>query len=63
MWILISRELGYLQQAIYCFRKILYIDPQDLDALWDRSYLYKMQGDYKKAWIFSAFHPILVSIA
>ncbi|KAF8327415.1 uncharacterized protein EI90DRAFT_3127081 [Cantharellus anzutake] len=44
-----SKELGYLQQAIYCFRKILYIDPQDLDALWDWSYLLKMQGEPKKA--------------
>jgi general transcription factor 3C polypeptide 3 (transcription factor C subunit 4) len=36
-----------IQQAIYCFRKILYIDPNDLDALWDRSYLLKLSGNLR----------------
>ncbi|KAG2220363.1 hypothetical protein INT45_010749 [Circinella minor] len=32
------------QQAIYCFTKALVVDPTDLDALWDRSYIYKEMG-------------------
>lgn len=33
-----------MQQAIYCFRKIISIDPKDVDALWDRSFLLKETG-------------------
>ena len=40
--------MDYIQQAIYCFRKILYIDPNDLDALWDRSYLLKLSGNLRQ---------------
>jgi general transcription factor 3C polypeptide 3 (transcription factor C subunit 4) len=42
------REMGFNQQAIYCFRKILSIDPFDMDALWDRSYLLALAGDYRR---------------
>lgn len=47
--------MGYLQQAAYCFRKVLYIDPFDVDALWDRSYLLKLSGDYRRVRIDLAF--------
>lgn len=42
------RAMNHIQQAIYCFRKILTIDPTDLDALWDRSYLLKIAGDHRR---------------
>lgn len=42
------RDMGYVQQACYCFRKVLSIDPYDMDALWDRSYLLKVSGDSRK---------------
>lgn len=44
------RDMGYTQQAIYCFRKVLVIDPYDMDALWDRSYLLKVSGDLRRVW-------------
>lgn len=31
-------------QAIYCFSKALVLDPADVDALWDRSFLHKQLG-------------------
>lgn len=34
-------ETDATKQAIYCFTKALTVDPTDIDALWDRSFLYK----------------------
>lgn len=34
-------ENNALKQAIYCLTKALYVDPTDVDALWDRSFLFK----------------------
>ncbi|CAH1771186.1 436_t:CDS:2, partial [Entrophospora sp. SA101] len=36
-------------QAIYCFSKAIRCDPNDVDAIWDRSMLYAEIGEYKKA--------------
>ncbi|KAG0181852.1 transcription factor TFIIIC subunit tfc4 [Apophysomyces sp. BC1034] len=36
-----SVENNATQQAIYCLSKALIVDPADVDALWDRSYLFK----------------------
>lgn len=33
-----------MKQAIYCFTKALLLDPSDVDALWDRSFLHKQLG-------------------
>lgn len=44
-----SRELGYNQQALYCYRKVYSLDPNNVDALWDRASLAKETGDLKTA--------------
>ena len=43
----ICRELGYSQQALYCYRKVCSLDPTNVDALWDRASLAKETGDLK----------------
>ncbi|KAF9459393.1 hypothetical protein BDZ94DRAFT_1199583 [Collybia nuda] len=44
-----SREHGYNQQALYCYRKVYSLDPTNVDALWDRASLAKETGDLKTA--------------
>ncbi|KAF9450761.1 TPR-like protein, partial [Macrolepiota fuliginosa MF-IS2] len=44
-----SRDLGYSQQALYCYRKVYSLDPTNVDALWDRASLAKNIGEYKTA--------------
>ncbi|KAG6915765.1 hypothetical protein DXG01_009970 [Tephrocybe rancida] len=44
-----SREQGYNQQALYCYRKVYSLDPTNVDALWDRASLAKETGDMKTA--------------
>ncbi|KAG6888878.1 hypothetical protein C0995_005133 [Termitomyces sp. Mi166 len=44
-----SREQGYNQQALYCYRKVYSLDPTNVDALWDRASLAKEIGDLKTA--------------
>ncbi|CCM04149.1 uncharacterized protein FIBRA_06311 [Fibroporia radiculosa] len=44
-----SRELGYNQQALYCYRKAFNLDPTNVNALWDRASLAKEIGDLKTA--------------
>jgi hypothetical protein len=41
------RELGYHQQALYCYRKVYSLDPTNVDALWDRASLAKETGDLR----------------
>ncbi|KAI8143750.1 hypothetical protein BJV82DRAFT_83730 [Fennellomyces sp. T-0311] len=36
-----SIEANANQQAVYCFSKAITADPTDVDALWDRSFLYR----------------------
>ncbi|KAG6843906.1 hypothetical protein H0H87_011895, partial [Tephrocybe sp. NHM501043] len=44
-----SREQGYNQQALYCYRKVCSLDPSNVDALWDRASLAKETGELKTA--------------
>ncbi|KAF8319099.1 TPR-like protein [Clavulina sp. PMI_390] len=44
-----SRNLNYIQQAIFCFRRLLNLEPDDIDALWDRSYLLMISGAPRRA--------------
>ncbi|PPQ68724.1 hypothetical protein CVT26_003630 [Gymnopilus dilepis] len=44
-----SREHGYNQQALYCYRKVYSLDPTNVDALWDRASLAKEMGEFKTA--------------
>ncbi|KAF8153752.1 hypothetical protein B0H34DRAFT_65394 [Crassisporium funariophilum] len=44
-----SREHGYNQQALYCYRKVYSLDPTNVDALWDRASLAKEMGDFRTA--------------
>jgi general transcription factor 3C polypeptide 3 (transcription factor C subunit 4) len=40
-----SRELGFNQQALYCYGKVHSLDPSNLNALWDRAALAKEIDD------------------
>ncbi|KAJ7876870.1 TPR-like protein [Mycena olivaceomarginata] len=42
-----SREMGYPQQALYCWAKGYHIDPSNVAALWDRAMLAKELGDLR----------------
>ncbi|KAJ7029216.1 hypothetical protein C8F04DRAFT_1043456 [Mycena alexandri] len=42
-----SREMGYHQQALYCWAKGYNIDPSNVAALWDRAMLAKEIGDLR----------------
>ncbi|KAG2056694.1 TPR-like protein [Suillus hirtellus] len=44
-----SRDLGYNQQAIYCYSKVYSLDPTNVDALWDRASLAKEINDLRAA--------------
>ncbi|KAG2139828.1 uncharacterized protein EDB93DRAFT_1241934 [Suillus bovinus] len=44
-----SRDLGYNQQAIYCYSKVYSLDPTNVDALWDRACLAKEINDLRAA--------------
>lgn len=35
-------------QAIYCYKKALDINPKDVDALWDRSVIFREIGEHLK---------------
>ncbi|KAJ7087686.1 hypothetical protein B0H15DRAFT_982935, partial [Mycena belliarum] len=53
-----SKELGYPQQALYCWGKGCHLDPTNVAALWDRAVLSRELGDLKTTRI--AFLGILV---
>ncbi|EPS96052.1 hypothetical protein FOMPIDRAFT_1151328 [Fomitopsis schrenkii] len=44
-----SVELGYNQQALYCYGKVYNLDPSMLNALWDRATLAKEIGELRTA--------------
>ncbi|EGN99637.1 hypothetical protein SERLA73DRAFT_159861 [Serpula lacrymans var. lacrymans S7.3] len=44
-----SKDLGYNQQALYCYRKLYRLDPSNVDALWDRACLAKDMGELRTA--------------
>ncbi|KAG0701633.1 hypothetical protein DFH29DRAFT_806009 [Suillus ampliporus] len=44
-----SRDLGYNQQALYCYSKVYSLDPTNVDALWDRASLAKEINDLRAA--------------
>ncbi|KAF8575754.1 TPR-like protein [Ramaria rubella] len=44
-----SRNLGFFQQALYCYRKACTLDPGDVNAQWDRAFLSKEIGDLRTA--------------
>ncbi|KAJ7442513.1 TPR-like protein [Mycena galericulata] len=52
-----SRELGYKQQAIYCWGKMVTLEPRSVSAQWDRASLAREVGDLKTARV--AFLAIL----
>ncbi|GJJ15577.1 hypothetical protein Clacol_009855 [Clathrus columnatus] len=45
----VDREFGYLQQALYCFRKACSLDPHDVNAQWERAAVAKELGDLRTA--------------
>ncbi|CAA7263975.1 unnamed protein product [Cyclocybe aegerita] len=72
-----SREHGYNQQALYCYRKVNSLDPANVDAWWDRASLAKEIGELRTArnaylailkrfphdlTVLHELHPILVEL-
>ena len=47
------RNLGYNQQALYCYGKMYHLDPTNVNALWDRASLAKEIGDLKTVSLFA----------
>jgi general transcription factor 3C polypeptide 3 (transcription factor C subunit 4) len=39
-----SRDLGLLQQAIYCYSQAIKVDKTDVEAIWDKASLLKETG-------------------
>ncbi|KAI0730796.1 TPR-like protein [Earliella scabrosa] len=73
-----SKELGYNQQALYCYGKIYSLDPTNVSALWDRASLAKELGDLRVARstmlamlkrlphnlaVLDELHPILIELS
>ncbi|EPQ55553.1 TPR-like protein [Gloeophyllum trabeum ATCC 11539] len=44
-----SKQLGYNEQAIYCYRKLYTLDPTNVKALLDRAFIAKEIGDLRTA--------------
>ncbi|KAI0063565.1 TPR-like protein [Artomyces pyxidatus] len=44
-----SRDLGFSQQALYCYGKVYSLDRSNINALWDRAALAKEIGDNRTA--------------
>ncbi|KAF9821450.1 hypothetical protein IEO21_00696 [Rhodonia placenta] len=44
-----SKDMGYNQQALYCYGKIYSLDPSNVNALWDRASLAREIGDLRIA--------------
>ncbi|KAK7044646.1 hypothetical protein R3P38DRAFT_2879955 [Favolaschia claudopus] len=42
-----SKDLGYNQQALYCWGKLSHLDPENVNAQWDRALLARDMGDLK----------------
>jgi hypothetical protein len=55
-----TREHGYNQQALYCYRKVYSLDPTNVDALWDRASLAKETGDLKTVNFTLTSHELLL---
>jgi len=49
---LLSKNHNSIHQAIYCFSKAIRCDHNDVDAIWDRSFLYSEIGEFKKVFLF-----------
>lgn len=50
------RDLGYTQQALYCYGKAYRLDPTNVNAMWDRASLAKEVGDVRV--VSSWLHPL-----
>lgn len=38
----LNRQIGLMQQAIYCFTQAIKADKEDVDTMWDRAVLLKL---------------------
>lgn len=50
---LVPREGKQTQQALYCFRKAVSLNPRDVDALWDRSIILREDHQDKGVGLFT----------
>lgn len=46
--LLCSRAAGTMEQAIYCYRKAIACNHDDIDAIWDHAYLLRETGQHAK---------------
>lgn len=44
-----SRDMGLVEQALYCYGKVYKLDPTNVNAMWDRSVLAKEFGEMRIA--------------
>ncbi|KAH7103837.1 TPR-like protein [Auriculariales sp. MPI-PUGE-AT-0066] len=44
-----SHQKGHIQQALYCYQKTCQLDPNNIDALWDRGVLCRDSGNLRGA--------------
>lgn len=45
VYIGVIRESGQAQQSLYCLRKVLKLDPNDVDTLYELASVYRKQDD------------------
>ena len=55
------REMGFNQQALYCYGKVHSLDPSNLNALWDRAALAKEMDDNRTVCTSFTFHLLELS--
>ncbi|KAH9997918.1 TPR-like protein [Russula vinacea] len=59
-----SREMGFNQQALYCYGKVHSLDPSNLNALWDRASLAKEIVESRQKFTVSLeLRPLLIELS
>lgn len=60
---ILTREMGHHQQALYCYRKVYSLNPDNVDALWDRATLAKEIGDMQTVSKWNLFSMVALFIS
>ena len=56
------RDLGYKQQALYCYGKVYQLEPDNADSLWDRACLAKEMGEFRVVRMSTAINALCLLI-
>lgn len=57
-----NRELGQMNQCLYCLTQALRIDPSDVEALWELATIHRDQGNNLKVGQTQAEHVFNQSV-